>query len=164
MNPSTAPRSPLGYEPFGGTTGPTIFSCPTNSVGAWALIYGEAGNRLFTDETLRNVAIKRLLNWVKTSGRDSLREEEARITITMKDGTRYSRHVSLSKGDPRNPLTFEEIVKKFKDLTAGVISRKRANQIVETVRNLDKLEMTSSLVKLCRIHEGSEQYKRGVKT
>ena len=101
---------------------------------------------------------------VKTSGRDSLREEETRITITMKNGTRYSKHVSLPKGDPANPLTFEGIVKKIKDLTAGVISEKRANQIVETVRNLDKLEMTSNLVKLCRVHEGLEQYKRGVKT
>ena len=76
----------------------------------------------------------------KTSGQESLREEETRITITMKDGARYSRRVSLPKGDPGNPLSFEEIVKKFKDLTAGVISEKRANQIVETVRNLDKLE------------------------
>ena len=133
-------------------------------VAALALIYGEAGNRLFTDETLRNPAIKRLMKRVKTSGRDSLREEETRITVTMKDGTRYSRHVSLPKGDPGNPLTFEEIVKKFKDLTAGVISEKRANQIVETVRNLDKLKTLSNLVRLCRVHAGSRQKKGKVPT
>ena len=126
--------------PSADTTGATIFSCLTSSATAWALIYGEAGNRLFADETLRNSAIKRFMKRAKTSGRESLREEETRITITMKDGARYSRRVSLPKGDPGNPLSFEEIGKKFNDLTAGVISEKRANQIVETVRNLDKLE------------------------
>ncbi len=133
-------------------------------VAALALLYGEAGNRLFIDETLRNPAIKGLMKRVKTTGRDSLREEEAGITIIMKDGSRYSRHVTVPKGDPGNPLTFEEIVKKFEDLTAEVISERRANQIVETVWNLDKLKTTANLVKLCRAQAVSRQNKAKIPT
>jgi hypothetical protein len=65
-----------------GTTGPTIFSCPTSSALALALIYGEAGNRLFADGTLRNAAIQRLMKRVKASGRDSLKEEETLKELT----------------------------------------------------------------------------------
>jgi hypothetical protein len=72
----------------------------------------------------------------------------------------FGRVETSRKGDPGNPLTFEELVKKFKDLTAEVISERRANQIVETVRNLDKLKTTTNLVKLCRAQAVSRQIKQ----
>lgn len=123
-------------------------------VAALALIYGGAGNSLFTDETVRDPGIKRLMRKVKASSKASLGETEARVTITMKDGTRYARRISTPKGDPGNPLTFEEIVGKFRDLTAEVLSAEGASHIIETVRNLDKLKTSAKLVKLCRAQTG----------
>jgi 2-methylcitrate dehydratase len=86
-------------------------------------------------------------------GRDSLQETEAHVVIRFKNRTQWSRNVLTPKGDPRNPLSFDEISEKFKGLTRKVLPDDRINQIIPIVKHLEKMKNPSTLLKLCRVKE-----------
>lgn len=46
----------------------------------------------------------------------------ARVTVATHDGRTFSRQVAFPKGDPRNPLSDEEIAAKFRQLARGVLT------------------------------------------
>ena len=68
--------------------------------------------------------------------------------IVMKDGRKYRCEVKYPKGHPRNPMTDEEIVDKFKSMAVRYMSERQINKIVRTVFELDKLEDIQKLNKL----------------
>ncbi len=71
------------------------------------------------------------------------------VTITMKDGTTYSATVDDPKGDWRNPVTYEDVVNKFRYLANRVYSDPlRTESIVEFVNNLKNQKDMSELMKL----------------
>ena len=71
------------------------------------------------------------------------------MTITMKDGTTYSATVDDPKGDWRNPVTYEDVVNKFRYLANRVYSDPlRTESIVEFVNDLENQKDMSELMKL----------------
>lgn len=118
---------------------------------AIAIIRGNAGNSIFTDETVYDQLVTHLMKRITVSVDSSLGETEARVAVVLKDGTHCFKHVVAPKGDPANPLTFDELEEKFRNLTEKKISTKQSNGIVEMIMNLEKLEDTASLVRLCCI-------------
>jgi len=116
---------------------------------ALAMIHGEAKNSHFTDETVLNPQIRGLMRKIKAHSNKSLEETEANVTVKLKNGNQYSHHVIVPKGDPRNPLSFDEIVRKFMDLAQNILSEKKINQIISMIQRLETLEDISKLSKLC---------------
>ncbi|OPY65893.1 MAG: 2-methylcitrate dehydratase [Syntrophorhabdus sp. PtaU1.Bin050] len=116
---------------------------------AIAIIRGNAGNSIFTDEAVCDPVVSRLMKRITISADSSLGETEARITVALKDGTNYFKHVVAPKGDPANPLTFAELEEKFRDLTEKKIGSRQSNGIVEMIANLEKLDDAAPLAGLC---------------
>ena len=52
------------------------------------------------------------------------------------------------KGDPENPLTWEELIAKFENLTEPVFHPEKRKRIINSVRNLDRSETLDSLMSL----------------
>jgi 2-methylcitrate dehydratase len=86
---------------------------------------------------------------IKAFGHESLKETEARMTVFLKNGGSYDHQVIAPKGDPRVPMTFDEIVEKFKDLSRKRLSKDRIDRIIHQVKHLEDLKDTSTLLKLC---------------
>jgi len=95
------------------------------------------------------IRIRGLMKKINVIRNESLGESEARIRVKLKNEIQYSHHVVAPKGDPRNPLSFEEIIKKFEDLTCTVLSRRRMNRMIDIIQNLEKLQNLSELIRLC---------------
>src|SRR5436305_7827193 len=77
--------------------------------------------------------------------------QPSRVTITTNDGKSYSTRVDVPKGDPRDPMTEEEIAVKFNALGGDVIGKDQCKKLqnfimsVETAENLDELfELTTA--------------------
>jgi len=70
------------------------------------------------------------------------------VEVILRNGKRFKAQVDSPKGSPRNPLSYEEVKKKFLDLTAIKLSRSKAEQIIETVNRLEKLESIKELTNL----------------
>lgn len=74
----------------------------------------------------------------------------ATMVATMKDGKVFTSHVDYPKGDPENPVNFDEIEIKFNQLTERYLSEKKRKNFVETVKKLETLDDMSVIPKLVR--------------
>ena len=66
----------------------------------------------------------------------------------MKDGKKKAHRVDIPKGEPENPASKEELIEKFRKLSARVIDKDRIEKIISTVEILETLDDSSELMKL----------------
>ncbi len=71
------------------------------------------------------------------------------VTIKARGQVFYG-FTDLAKGEPEKPLTWEEVVDKFNDLSAVGLNESRRNQIVERVANLETMANIRDLMALFR--------------
>ena len=72
------------------------------------------------------------------------------VTITTSDGQSFTEQLDYPKGDPRNPLTDQEIEEKFAALADGVLSAKAQAKLKDAVWNLEKISSVSKLMALMK--------------
>ena len=73
----------------------------------------------------------------------------ATAEIFTKDEQRYFAKVEYCKGDPENPLSWDELIEKFHDLSSRFMTKERRLKIVDQVRRFEKtqdLQKWSSLL------------------
>jgi 2-methylcitrate dehydratase len=73
------------------------------------------------------------------------------VKITTCDGRSFEKQLDYPKGDPRNPLTDEEIEEKFDALAEGVISKEQQRRVKDVVWHLEKLASVSKLMALLKV-------------
>ncbi len=119
------------------------FSIPFGA--AIALTYRAAGLDHFSDENIRSPQIRSLMEKV-VMGKDSRIEKNfpvqwpAIVKVQLKDGRQFETFIQFPKGDPENPLSWQELSAKFHSLAVRVFPSSCCDQIVDSVK-----EMNSSL-------------------
>src|SRR3546814_16377284 len=72
---------------------------------------------------------------------------EARVTVTLQDGTVNSEYADMfALGTGR--MSRDEVADKFRDATKKIIAADRAEKIIETVWSLDEVDDVSELLAL----------------
>lgn len=111
---------------------------------ATALRFGQAGLEDFTVERVDDPEMARLMQKVELRSDPELsarypRQWPARVEIVTRTGERLAGSVTYPKGDPENPLSESEVVRKFKSLTRGRITDDWAELLCERALALDTL-------------------------
>ena len=70
------------------------------------------------------------------------------VHINTTDGRCFSKQLDYPKGDPRNPLTDQEVEEKFAALAEGVLSKSAQKRVKEAVWNLERVGSVSELMAL----------------
>jgi len=70
------------------------------------------------------------------------------VHINTTDGRCFSKQLDYPKGDPRNPLTDQEVEEKFAALAEGVLSESAQKRVKEAVWNLERVGSVSELMAL----------------
>ncbi|GAA4332257.1 MmgE/PrpD family protein [Pigmentiphaga soli] len=105
---------------------------------AVALREGRALLDQYSDRNLHDPAIVRLMRITDIAADPSLpRGVSCRMTVTMKDGRRFSAQVDYPKGSIQVPMSDAEIEAKFTSLAAPVIGTEAAGELVERVRGIE---------------------------
>jgi 2-methylcitrate dehydratase PrpD len=109
------------------------FSMPFGA--AVAAIHGAAGLDQFTLEQVRLPQVRKLMRKVVLIKDPRLeanypREWPARVEIQLQNGRRYERFIRHPKGDPENPMTWDEMAGKFRALAGAVLPLERCEEIV----------------------------------
>lgn len=68
------------------------------------------------------------------------------VIVKTKDGREFTSHVDYPKGDPENPVSFDETVEKFRLFSSQTIGKNKAERIIEYVKNLEKLDDMNKLI------------------
>ncbi len=114
------------------------FSMPFGA--AVALLYGKASRHEHTDAHVRDPRVISLMDRVECFLDPSLDAEfpakwPAVVELRLRDGREVSVRVDHPKGDPENPLTFEEVGAKLHDVASAVDEQARTT-VIEAVRAL----------------------------
>jgi 2-methylcitrate dehydratase len=64
----------------------------------------------------------------------------------MSSGRRLDGFCEYPKGDPKNPLTEAEVIKKFRTLTRGVFSAEAAEKLESRIMHLERLDDVADLI------------------
>ncbi len=116
---------------------------------AVALAEGVAGEDMFTDRRVLDPKMVSLRKKVQATVLPGLKDTEAWVTVTTKDGKKYSTFVNRPKGDPRNPPTDQELEEKFRTLAAFVLPARKIDRLVEMIWKLEKIEDLRQLIRSC---------------
>ncbi len=108
--------------------------------------YGKLGIDQFVDENLNNAEIQRVMQNIEVIVDPQLDKEytekpdrwAVELTIACKDGKTYTKFVEYPKGDPPNPMTWDETVEKFMDLSVPVYGEEVCKKLVNLVATLDE--------------------------
>lgn len=110
------------------------------------LKFGTVGTEEFRENIIHNEDIRTLMSKIRVI-RDETMEKlhqadssklASRIVIQLNSGTELPMQVDYPKGDPDNPLTWEEATNKFMNLVTPVYGVTRANKICKMVEHLEE--------------------------
>jgi 2-methylcitrate dehydratase PrpD len=147
--PIVAEPKELKYNPK--TLVDAQFSMPFGA--AVAILYGRASLSEYTQENIESARIKEMMGRVSCVEDLELeivfpRQWPASVELVTEDGRRYSIRIDHPKGDPENPLAWEELLSKFDDLTSSIYPAERRKEIVTRVQ---ALEQAQSMREFCQL-------------
>lgn len=127
------------------------FSMPFGA--ALALLYGKTSLNEYTEDNLESAEVKQMMSRVSCVADPELdevypRQWPASVEITTRDGRRFATRINYPKGDPENPLSWEELIQKFNELASPVFSKDRRQELISRVRSLETEESIPNLVNL----------------
>lgn len=117
---------------------------------AVAFLTGEAGLPQYSPERVNDSHVADLASRVKVMASPKFQEAEhcAEVTVHLFSGERHKHRIDVPKGDPRNPMSEEEVKQKFERLASPVLSGDEIERIVELI---DSLEGVDDTKKLCAL-------------
>ena len=71
-----------------------------------------------------------------------------RVTVKLSSGRVISKQVNYHKGHPKNPMSDQDVEKKFRTLTKRKLSENQTKQAMETLWTLEKLNDVSKLISM----------------
>jgi len=119
---------------------------------AVGLVDGMVTPLQFKEERVLDKSLIPVMDMVKVVANDEFEAlfpkfQPSRVTITTKDGRSFAKRVDVPKGDPRDPMTAEEIGVKFHALGDSVIGKDKCNRLAEMILKLETLANAGDLAK-----------------
>src|SRR5438094_6692220 len=117
---------------------------------AVGLVDGMVTPLQFREERVRDQSLIPIMDKVKVVANQKFESlfpkfQPSRVTITTNDGKSYSTRVDVPKGDPRDPMTEDEIAVKFNALGGDVIGKQQCEELQRVIMNLDTAEQLDGL-------------------
>lgn len=133
---------------------PTSRETADHSMGfcvACALIDGDVTRASFSDEMIRNPRVLGLLDKIKIVETQACNQGYPdgipnNMIITLKGGKKLVKQVTYPRGHAGNPMTDDEVIKKFKGLAGGVVSDATQQRIIEQCLNFEKIGAVADLM------------------
>lgn len=108
-----------------------------------ALVHGSVRLNAFTPERLQDPAVRTLMGAVEMvmdPGCDAgfPGRRSSRVTVELKDGSRFEHLQQTRKGDPDDPLSDEELASKYLELATPVLKAEKAQRLLQQLLRLDR--------------------------
>ncbi len=107
----------------------------------------------FSDEKMKDPRIWEVIDKIK--GEASFEFEKmfpakqpSKVLIKTKDGREFSEYLEYPKGDPREPMTMEDLENKFEGLSGSLLSSNRRKEIKDAIFQAELLTTREFMKKL----------------
>jgi 2-methylcitrate dehydratase PrpD len=111
---------------------------------AAAVLDGSIGLQSFDDEWLRRPAAQDLLRRVEvveTPAGEVWSPASTQVTVRMRDGCSLTAEVTRERGDPRDPLSWDELVAKYRECTGRVLPGEQVDRSLELITDFEKIRI-----------------------
>jgi 2-methylcitrate dehydratase len=111
---------------------------------AAALVDHKITTESFSEEKMKDPKIWEVIDKIK--GEASVEFEKmfpakqpSKVLVKTKDGREFSEYLEYPKGDPREPMTMEDLENKFNALSSKLLSTARQKEIQKAILNCENL-------------------------
>jgi len=119
-------------------------------ISAAAIIKGVAGPNQFTDEAVREPQVVMLRDRVEAVADEAVSEEEAFVSIVLRDGTVLDRHVEHAIGSVQRPLTKEQLELKFADQAQSALPLSQVEEVMALCWQVEGLTDVGEVARAAR--------------
>ncbi len=120
---------------------------------ACALVDHKITTQSFSEEKMKDPKIWEVIDKIK--GEPSIEFEKmfpakqpSKAVVKTKDGKEFSEYLEYPKGDPREPMTIEDLDNKFNSLSENLLSSKKQKEVKVAIFNCEKLSAQDFMKKL----------------
>ena len=122
---------------------------------ACGMVKGHENIDDYTNESIRDpevLALAKKVSWVLDPEIEKVYPKyyPCTVEVTMKDGSKEVCHIEYPKGDPENPVTWDEAVEKFRFMAGHEMGTYKINRIIDLCSRLEELENLDELVEMLR--------------
>jgi 2-methylcitrate dehydratase PrpD len=117
---------------------------------AIGIVVGRAGEAQFTDAAVADPVVIGVRDRVDTKIDPSLAQDQARVTIRLKDGRVLQRFIAHAVGSKENPMTTAQIEAKFADLSSGILSDAKTRRLMELCLDIERVPDAGDIARAAR--------------
>ncbi len=115
---------------------------------AAAMVDHQVTTQSFSDEKLRDPRIWEVIDKIKGEASEEFEKmfpakQPSRVRVKTKDGRQFEEYLEYPKGDPREPMTMEDLEAKFNGLSAALLKPERQKKMKEMVFACEKMDCRS---------------------
>lgn len=120
--------------------------------GAVAFLEGDAAEAQYADGKVTDPAIVEFRSKISPKVDASVKEEEVYATAFLKDGSTVEHVVKHATGSIENPMTDEDLARKFNNLTHPIIGAEQANKLRTAMYAIDEKRDLGELIELTKAY------------
>lgn len=121
---------------------------------AAALVDHQVTTQSFSEEKLKDERIWQVIDKIKGEASEEFEKmfpakQPSKVVVKTKDGKEYSEYLEYPKGDPREPMTVEDLEAKFNSLSAELLNKSRQREVKDAIFKCERLsarELVGTLV------------------
>ena len=107
----------------------------------------------FSDEKLKDPAIWEVIDKIKGEASQEFEamfpaKQPSKVVVKTKDGKTFEDYREYPKGDPREPMSEEDLDTKFAGLAAGLLDESRQKAFKEAIFSCDSMSATEFMGKM----------------
>jgi 2-methylcitrate dehydratase len=120
---------------------------------AAALVDHKVTTESFSEEKLNDHRIWEVIDKIKGEASTEFdkmfpEKQPSKVVIKTKDGREFSEYLEYPKGDPREPMTMEDLDNKFNSLSSELLTSLRQKEIKDAVFNCELITAKEFMKKL----------------
>jgi len=110
---------------------------------AVGLVDGMVTPLQFKQERINDPKLPAVMDKIKVVPNDEFEKlfpkfQPSQVTITLENGKSYKQRVDVPKGDPRDPMTEDEIAVKFNALGGDIVGKKNCTALRKMIMGMEK--------------------------
>jgi 2-methylcitrate dehydratase PrpD len=115
---------------------------------AVALIEGAAGEKQYSDKMVGNPAVIALRDKVNAVADSSIREEQAHVSIILKDGSKREKFIKHAIGSVERPMSDTDLETKFTTLAEEVLPKEQIRRLIAACWNVEQLASAAEIAQI----------------
>ena len=118
---------------------------------AVGLVDGAAFPAQYSDARVADSVIAGLRDKIHATIDESMAEDAAEVTITLRNGQEHTQRIEHATGAPENPMTDAQLNEKFKALVGDVFPNDQVEGMLSALWNLDQASDVAETIALTRV-------------